>query len=517
MNNFKFLNSILIVIFSSILQFAEAQTNVSGGIYTNTTWTLANSPYNVVSDVAVFPNVNLTIEPGVVVEFQNNTKLWIKGELIAIGTVTDSIIFTSASQNPVVNSWVGIKLSSGASLSSVAKYCVFEYAHYAVDMVLGAGGFIVIENSTFSNNERGIDDSNSTLRVENCLFKNHDFGIFHGFYSDINNSKFINNNFGLKNCSHVSVDNSSFCSNGTGIEISEGSVTNCLIQYNNTGMYAYVPVNQTMIINSNTVINNMVGLKLGSVDLGAGNTICNNSVYNIENINGGSFDVSDNCWCTTNINDIEAKIYDGYDNINLGLATYMPITICDSTAAPILYGCSINDTSFQQINLNWLESDCFSDCNGTISVLPYGGAPPYSYQWINLSSTSAIVSGLCEGVYSVIVTDFYGSTDTITYTAGQLPSSNLGCFNGIDSNTPINSWSLSPNPISESAILSFENQSYENLSLIIYNLMGQPVKIINNIQTNKILIHKENLSTGLYIFELKNNNSNIISGKIIFE
>ena len=48
---------------------ATAQTNVSGGIYANTTWTLANSPYIVTDTVVVFPGVTLTIQPGVTVKF----------------------------------------------------------------------------------------------------------------------------------------------------------------------------------------------------------------------------------------------------------------------------------------------------------------------------------------------------------------------------------------------------------------------------------------------------------------
>ncbi|HMF09600.1 MAG TPA: hypothetical protein VKJ00_10720, partial [Thermoanaerobaculia bacterium] len=54
-----------------------AQTNVSGTISTNTTWTLAGSPYIVTSDVFVensaAPVPVLTIQAGVTVKFNSGT------------------------------------------------------------------------------------------------------------------------------------------------------------------------------------------------------------------------------------------------------------------------------------------------------------------------------------------------------------------------------------------------------------------------------------------------------------
>src|ERR1700741_62514 len=84
----------------------HAKTNVSGGIYSNTTWTKANSPYIVTDTVVVFPGVTLTIEPGVTVKFNDGKHLEARqSNLIAIGTPTDSIIFTSASANPFIGIW----------------------------------------------------------------------------------------------------------------------------------------------------------------------------------------------------------------------------------------------------------------------------------------------------------------------------------------------------------------------------------------------------------------------------
>src|SRR3990172_352821 len=69
------------------LTVAHGQTNVSGGIFSNTTWTKVNSPYIVIDTVVVFPGVTLTIQPGVTVKFANNKRIEIRqAKIIAVGT-----------------------------------------------------------------------------------------------------------------------------------------------------------------------------------------------------------------------------------------------------------------------------------------------------------------------------------------------------------------------------------------------------------------------------------------------
>src|SRR5689334_23033426 len=90
--------SILISI--CFLNSLHAQTNVSGFINANTNWTLAGSPYIIVSNALLSQGYTLTIDPGVVVKFNDSTALQIDGELHAIGTPTNRIIFTSNQPSP---------------------------------------------------------------------------------------------------------------------------------------------------------------------------------------------------------------------------------------------------------------------------------------------------------------------------------------------------------------------------------------------------------------------------------
>ena len=100
----SFLKKLLTVLFI-ILTYGYGQTNVSGVISSNTTWTLANSPYVVTGNILVSEGVTLTIEPGVVVKFDSEKVMQIRGELIAQGTIDSKITFTSNASSPAAGDW----------------------------------------------------------------------------------------------------------------------------------------------------------------------------------------------------------------------------------------------------------------------------------------------------------------------------------------------------------------------------------------------------------------------------
>lgn len=82
--------------------------------------------------------------------------------------------------------------------------------------------------------------------------------------------------------------------------------------------------------------------------------------------------------------------------------------------------------------------NCNGDCNGTAAVSVIGGTPLYSYSWTT-GATTASVSGLCAGSYSVTVTDGNGCTSGTSVTFIQpttltvnIASSNPSCFTSCD-------------------------------------------------------------------------------------
>ena len=90
---------LFVLLFSTVtatLHFgtAQASTNFTGIISSDTTWTKANSPYTLTGPVGVGSGVTLTIEPGVTVNL-GEYYLQVSGTLYARGSSLNNIIFVS--------------------------------------------------------------------------------------------------------------------------------------------------------------------------------------------------------------------------------------------------------------------------------------------------------------------------------------------------------------------------------------------------------------------------------------
>jgi len=168
--------------------FALGQTNVSGILTTNTTWTLTNSPYVLTGDVTVNPGVTLTIEAGVVVKFTTIfEELRIRGKISAVGTSSDSIVFTSykddahggdtngdgAASTPAAQDWGRVFFETGSDPTSQFSFCLFSYGGWSNSGMLsleesanvnnnlfwrGAGGLLLEENAAPSIQNNGFEE-----------------------------------------------------------------------------------------------------------------------------------------------------------------------------------------------------------------------------------------------------------------------------------------------------------------------------------------------------------------------
>ena len=553
------------------LEAGYPQTYVSGGIYSNTVWTLANSPYVVTDTVVVFPGVTLTIEPGVTVKFDNNVVLEIRqAKIIAQGTVTDSITFTSNSSSPTPGIWDEIFLNNCTSTINF-NYCNFQYAAIGINNHYTTGtGIVIIKNSSFRNNNTGlsgycyfsIESCNFynnyvganpyySKRIKNCNFLNNtDYGCHVGYSDSISNCIFNSNNEGLYmdygyytkivNCkaffntlygfdilvasSSGSVNligcNASF--NQDGIMISgKGKIVNCIadsnnisgitksgidtinnceIKYNRIGILHYTGNN--CIITKNIIEENIIGIKLFDV----GNTIscnkiCNNTNYDFCDsiISGSNINITNNYWCTTDSTIIASHIYDGYDNINLSLAHFIPI----DTVQCYLFPCSANfnlypDTAI--LHQYW-------------AVNLASGVPPLTYLWSwgdGTTDTIALPSHTYStaGYYNICLTITDSAGCTHTYCDSSYLSKNIDAMvyvnvilpTGITESSLNKSFLIYPNPASDYLTLKFA-QNTSKAEIKIYNLLGE-LKSTSRKSSTESVIDISDLSNGVYIIEV---------------
>ncbi|MCK4312583.1 MAG: right-handed parallel beta-helix repeat-containing protein [Candidatus Cloacimonetes bacterium] len=116
----------MLVISSVGVLFAD--TNVSGNIESDTTWTRDNSPYIVTGNVTVLTGVTLTVDDSVTVKFNSNRRLYVYGTLNANGS-TNGITFTSVNASPSAGDWDYIQIGNATySGSATFQNCQIEYA-----------------------------------------------------------------------------------------------------------------------------------------------------------------------------------------------------------------------------------------------------------------------------------------------------------------------------------------------------------------------------------------------------
>ncbi|MBI2635336.1 MAG: lamin tail domain-containing protein [Parcubacteria group bacterium] len=240
-------------------------------IATDTTWTLAGSPYRLIFNSVNRPTVAagavLTIEPGVKVIPQGGgyTALEIQGTLNAVATSGAPIIFTSindadnsTSTTPQKGDWLNIAFSQGSQAN--LDYVEFRYGGQGntlplYEMVNIVGATVNIKNSKFENSQNtALHLVDSLGVVENSTFLDNNCGIsidssngiantnYAGCYGvhttgqvlsaapQIKNNQFIRNQIGVEVRSGAApiMDNNIFTDNGYPIKIESSypSVTN---------------------------------------------------------------------------------------------------------------------------------------------------------------------------------------------------------------------------------------------------------------------------------------------------
>lgn len=344
--------STLLAVFLAFLAInTHAQTQVSGGIYNSETWTKANSPYIISGEVVLFSGAVLTIEPGVEVRFNDKAKITLRGNIKAIGTVSDSIRFTSNASSPAKGDYFGLKSEVnsaypfGAQVSQIViEYAIVEYAINFIDFsVSGGNGPYIIKNSRFSNNISVMDDlaaatRNTKISYDNCLFTNNDYGLYGGGESHdvyVNGCRFYNNKRG---CEGGYIDRCVFANNTDEAAYLYHTITNSYIFNNKVG--ARVDMHSNTKFANNQVYNNEIGVEIDRMwqnnpsGVFQDNIICHNTTWNVKYNYTNNVSLVQNCWCSNDSAFIASKIRDGYDDLAYGLIDFSYNRTCSTSPPP---------------------------------------------------------------------------------------------------------------------------------------------------------------------------------------
>ncbi|MCW3070362.1 MAG: hypothetical protein JWO44_252, partial [Bacteroidetes bacterium] len=82
---------------------------------------------------------------------------------------------------------------------------------------------------------------------------------------------------------------------------------------------------------------------------------------------------------------------------------------CTSTASTVITQPTIITNTFTNVNVS-----CFTGNNGSSTVNPSGGTPPYTYLWAPGGQTTQTAVNLTAGTYTCVITDANGCTKTST-------------------------------------------------------------------------------------------------------
>lgn len=147
-----------------------------------------------------------------------------------------------------------------------------------------------------------------------------------------------------------------------------------------------------------------------------------------------------------------------------------------------------------------------NNSDGSISVMPSGGNPPFSFDWLHDDSIlSNTAENLSAGDYTVNITDSNACNRTIEIV---VPSSTK-------TSDPYSKlqWNIHPNPSSGDVFIKFDSTSNQAWHLEIYNTLGQ---LVSKFDTSENQL-EVNLEDGIYLFTISINGVNKGTKRVIID
>lgn len=145
-------------------------------------------------------------------------------------------------------------------------------------------------------------------------------------------------------------------------------------------------------------------------------------------------------------------------------------------------GCTVTNNSDADLAVSGNIANITLNNNGSGSITPIScSAVTYDYSLTGGSPCSAITSG---------INDYSGILQIRVY----------------------------PNPVFSSFTLSIDkDQNFKQFTFILYNMLGEEMKRVENIAQNETEVSRGKLPSGIYMYKLLNESSTVKSGTIIME
>lgn len=514
-----------------------SQTTITAGPVSGI-WSQANSPYLITGDVTIANGSTLTIQPGVIVNFQGSYGFYVSGQINAIGNINDSITFTATNTSI---GWLGIKYIYTATTNDTSRfsYCIFEYGNTTnLSFPQNKGGIFrfnmfskaVIANSRFSNckaaEAAGIMCEGSSIKIFKNIFINNAaetngaiscVGASPSYQSTIYGNLFVNNTatmYGYAGGGAIGVTdytkifNNTFfgnksygingdcagaiyCGNGSNTVIYNNKFSNNQ-SINGTGG-AIGSVGNNVDIYNNLIVNNEGG---GAIRCGNA-TIYNNTIANNKtNYNGAAIIVSSSINITNNI--IWGNT--GIDIIFLTTEYNCDpnFSYCDIEGGQTSIGFPSGATYTGTYSNNKNQDPQFINPSNGAGVL-FDGL--YSTNWnLNINSP-CIDAGAISGSYPSYDLDLNprivnGRIDMGAY---EYSSTVTGLHNQTET-----IMSLFPNPTNGN--FTIELNTKEKQFIQVFDITGNVV-FSQRIENGKAIIDGSHLASGIYNINIKGSNS----------
>jgi hypothetical protein len=471
-----------------------AQTNVSGPYFTNTTWNLSGSPYNLTGDVQIPNGITLTIESGVQINFNSDYEILIKGVLIANGTNNLPIIFNGTITGKAMLMFKSTNLSNSqlSHVNFIGPKNAFQLANeseFNQDLIKNTGALLlsetiltntrvqtkgyattaslIIENATISGTTiKGLYPNSETIKLKNSSISNC-----------LINSDSYNYGIIMDQCIIKKTDLSIGCC-GANLNIIKSELTDSKI-IEGDGQPKTGPVK----INESKINNTPLNLPEARVEI-------TESEVNYNSPNGlifgnGKFE----CSQITGNNTATAIKITGYNGYNIGGS----ITLTNSIIKNNAVGLEIDNADIITIgNSNIYNNTTYNIQNKSSKNITANN------NWWGTTNVSTINNSIYDYYDNINL----GQVDYTNYALLIKNISNCSSLlnvNKLENNAMFDRATVYPNP----------NLGIVNISLV--NLKEVTIKVFS--VNGQIIYHKENINTithqfklnepsGLYIIEL---------------